>query len=44
MTEPKRRRVRVETSQKRVRVYLGGHLVADSTRPVLVWQTPHYPV
>ncbi|MFI6166303.1 DUF427 domain-containing protein [Nocardia sp. NPDC051052] len=44
MTEPKRRRVRVETSQKRVRVYLGGHLVADSTRPVLVWQTPHYPI
>ncbi|MBF6545698.1 DUF427 domain-containing protein [Nocardia brasiliensis] len=26
--------------QKRVRVYLGGQLVADSTRPVRVWQTP----
>ncbi|PXX63829.1 uncharacterized protein (DUF427 family) [Nocardia tenerifensis] len=31
-------------SQKRVRVYLGGQLVADSTRPVLVWQTPHRPI
>ncbi|MFB8274596.1 DUF427 domain-containing protein [Nocardia colli] len=41
MTEPNRGRVRVETSQKRVRVYLGGQLVADSARPVLVWQAPN---
>ncbi|MEU4341234.1 DUF427 domain-containing protein [Nocardia sp. NPDC023852] len=43
MTEAKRGRVRVETSQKRVRAYLGGQLVADSARPVLVWENPHYP-
>jgi uncharacterized protein (DUF427 family) len=38
-----RGRVRVEQSQKRVRVYLAGELVADSTRPVLVWESPYYP-
>ncbi|MFD0361733.1 DUF427 domain-containing protein [Nocardia sp. GCM10030253] len=43
MTEEKRGRVKIETSQKRVRVYLGGQLVADTARPVLVWESPHYP-
>lgn len=43
MTEAQRDEVRVETIQKRVRVYLGGHLVADTVRPVLVWENPHYP-
>ncbi|RJO71267.1 DUF427 domain-containing protein [Nocardia panacis] len=43
MTEPKRGLVKVETSHKRVRAYLGGRLVADSVRPVLVWESPHYP-
>jgi uncharacterized protein (DUF427 family) len=43
MGDDKRGLVKVETSQKRVRVYLGGHLVADSARPVLVWEGPHYP-
>jgi uncharacterized protein (DUF427 family) len=38
-----RGRVRVERSAKRVRVYLGGELVADTTRPFLVWESPHYP-
>src|SRR6266496_2071894 len=38
-----RGRVRVEQSQKRARVYLAGELVADSTRPVLVWESPYYP-
>jgi uncharacterized protein (DUF427 family) len=33
----------VEQSKKRVRVYLAGELVADTTRPVLVWEGPHYP-
>jgi uncharacterized protein (DUF427 family) len=36
-------RVRVEPGQKRVRIYLGGQLVADTTRPLLVWEVPHYP-
>lgn len=38
-----RGRVRVEPSRKRVRVYLGGELVADTTSPLLVWENPHYP-
>jgi uncharacterized protein (DUF427 family) len=38
-----RGRVRVEGSQKRVRVYLGGELAADTTRPLLVWEIPYYP-
>ncbi|MPY72599.1 MAG: DUF427 domain-containing protein, partial [Alphaproteobacteria bacterium] len=36
-------RVRVENGQKRVRAYLGGYLVADTIRPVLVWEHPYYP-
>jgi uncharacterized protein (DUF427 family) len=38
-----RGRVRVEQGAKRVRAYLGGELVADSTRPLLVWEKPQYP-
>jgi uncharacterized protein (DUF427 family) len=36
-------RVRVETSRKRVRVYLGGDVVADTQAPLLVWERPYYP-
>lgn len=35
--------VRIEPSPKRVRAYLGGIAVADSTRPMLVWEIPYYP-
>jgi len=38
-----RGRVRVEHGQKRVRAYLGGALVADTTAPLLVWEKPYYP-
>src|ERR1700756_5756083 len=38
-----RGRVRVEHGGKRVRAYLGGELVADTTRPLLVWEKPYYP-
>jgi uncharacterized protein (DUF427 family) len=38
-----RGRVRIEPSAKRVRVYLGGEVVADSARPSLVWEVPYYP-
>jgi uncharacterized protein (DUF427 family) len=31
----------VEQSHKRVRAYLAGELVADTARPVLVWEGPH---
>ncbi|MFD4439663.1 DUF427 domain-containing protein [Nocardia sp. NPDC058519] len=43
MTEDRRGRVKVETGQKRVRVYLRGKLVADTVRPLLVWEIPYYP-
>ncbi|MDJ0954837.1 MAG: DUF427 domain-containing protein [Acidimicrobiia bacterium] len=39
-----RTRVRVEPGSKRIRVYLGGELVADTTSPLLVWEKPYYPV
>ncbi len=37
-------RVKVERGRKRVRVYLGGELVADTARPLLVWEVPYYPM
>ena len=40
---PARGRVRVETGRKRVRAYLGGQVVADTTAPLLVWERPYYP-
>lgn len=36
-------RIRVERGAKRVRAYLGGDLVADTTQPRLVWEAPQYP-
>jgi uncharacterized protein (DUF427 family) len=38
-----RGRVRVEPGQKRVRAFVGGEVVVDTTRPLLVWENPHYP-
>jgi uncharacterized protein (DUF427 family) len=38
-----RGRIRVEHGHKRVRAYLGGEAVADTTRPLLVWEAPYYP-
>lgn len=35
--------VRVEVSDKRVRPVFAGVVVADTTRPTLVWERPHYP-
>ena len=35
--------VRIEPGAKRVRAYLGGEVVADTTRTVLVWEVPYYP-
>lgn len=43
MTATKRGRVRVEDGQKRIRVYLGGELVADTTDVKYVWEKPYYP-
>jgi uncharacterized protein (DUF427 family) len=38
-----RGRVRLEPGTKRVRAFLGGAVVADTTRPILVWEVPYYP-
>ena len=38
-----RGRVRVEHGAKRIRAYVGGVAVADTVRPVLVWEVPYYP-
>ncbi|WP_432843119.1 DUF427 domain-containing protein [Dactylosporangium sp. CA-092794] len=38
-----RGRVRVEPGAKRVRAYLGGVPVADTVRPLLVWERPYAP-
>jgi uncharacterized protein (DUF427 family) len=38
-----RGRVRVEPGLKRVRAYLGGELVVDTSKPLLVWESPYYP-
>lgn len=43
MSTATRGRVRVETSPKRVRAFLGGLPVVDSTAPLLVWESPYYP-
>jgi len=42
-TSKTRGRIRIEPGAKRVRAYLGGELVADTTRPALVWEVPYYP-
>jgi uncharacterized protein (DUF427 family) len=43
MADTPRGRVRIEPGAKRVRVYVGGELVADTIRPQLVWEVPYYP-
>ncbi len=35
--------MRIEPGQKRVRVFLGGEVIADSTNVKLVWEKPYYP-
>jgi uncharacterized protein (DUF427 family) len=34
----------MEPGTKRVRVYLGGQVVADTVQPMLVWEVPYYPI
>jgi uncharacterized protein (DUF427 family) len=40
---PEKEKVRVEQGGKRVRVMLGGVIVADTSSPLLVWEVPYYP-
>ena len=42
-TTDARGRVRVEPGSKRIRAYLGGEIIADAARPLLVWEKPYYP-
>ena len=42
-TNDHRGRVRLEQGGKRVRAVLGGEVVADTARPMLVWEVPYYP-
>jgi uncharacterized protein (DUF427 family) len=42
-TSQTRESIRTEGSAKRIRAYLGGEVVADTIRPVLVWEVPYYP-
>ncbi|MFC4586142.1 DUF427 domain-containing protein [Sphaerisporangium corydalis] len=43
MEPTKRGRVRVEPTGKRVRTYIGGRPVADTSSALLVWEIPYYP-
>lgn len=43
MATDERGRVRAEPSAKRLRAYLGGEVVADTTHALLVWEVPYYP-
>lgn len=38
-----RGRIRVEPTQKRIRAFVGGAPIADSTNVVMVWEVPYYP-
>ena len=42
-TKTHRGGVRLEPGAKRVRAFLGGEVVVDTARPVLVWEMPYYP-
>jgi uncharacterized protein (DUF427 family) len=43
MTSEHRGQIRIQDSPKRVRIYLGGEVVADSRNMKLVWEVPYYP-
>ena len=43
MSATTERGIRIEPGLKRVRVYLGGEVVADTIHPRLVWEVPYYP-
>lgn len=38
-----RERIHIEEGPKRVRTFLGGEVIADTTHPKLVWEIPYYP-
>lgn len=38
-----RDRIRIEPMPRQVRVMLGGEFIADTVKPLLVWEIPYYP-
>jgi uncharacterized protein (DUF427 family) len=36
-------KVRIEQGAKRVRIMLGGVIIADTARPLMLWEVPYYP-
>jgi uncharacterized protein (DUF427 family) len=40
----KERGIQIEPSAKRIRVYFGGEMIADSSRTSMVWELPYAPV
>lgn len=42
-TTSSRGKVRIEPGAKRVRAYVDGHVVVDTTHPLYVWEIPYYP-
>src|SRR3954452_14712789 len=43
MTPPTSSRLRVEPTAKRIRAWVAGELLVDTTRALLVWESPYYP-
>ena len=43
MSTETRSQIHTERGAKRVRAVLGGKVIADTTRPLLVWEIPYYP-
>ena len=43
MATEQRGRVKTEPSAKRLRAFVGGEVVLDTTHPLLVWEIPYYP-
>lgn len=43
MTATEVKEIRMERAERRIRAYLKGKVVADTVRPMLVWEHPDYP-
>jgi uncharacterized protein (DUF427 family) len=43
MTAPTKDRLRLEPTAKRIRTWVAGQLLVDTTEALLVWESPYYP-